>query len=118
MLDTFFYAFNAIAPMLFLMLLGYYLRYTHFFDLSLLKRMSTFTFRFGISAMMFRNVYTLSDLSEIRVDMMCFILICCVAITAVGWAEAMLFTQQRSRSGRGGGRQHRRQHAGPDHHLF
>ena len=46
MLDTFFYAFNAIAPMLFLMLLGYYLRYTHFFDLSLLKRMSTFTFRF------------------------------------------------------------------------
>ena len=93
MLDTFFYAFNAIAPMLFLMLLGYYLRYTHFFDLSLLKRMSTFTFRFGISAMMFRNVYTLSDLSEIRVDMMCFILICCVAITAVGWAEAMLFTQ-------------------------
>ena len=51
MLDTFFYAFNAIAPMLFLMLLGYYLRYTHFFDLSLLKRMSTFTFRFGISAM-------------------------------------------------------------------
>ena len=99
MLDTFFYAFNAIAPMLFLMLLGYYLRYTHFFDLSLLKRMSTFTFRFGISAMMFRNVYTLSDLSEIRVDMMCFILICCVAITAVGWAEAMLFTQQRSRRG-------------------
>ena len=81
------------------MLLGYYLRYTHFFDLSLLKRMSTFTFRFGISAMMFRNVYTLSDLSEIRVDMMCFILICCVAITAVGWAEAMLFTQQRSRRG-------------------
>lgn len=81
MLDTFFYAFNAIAPMLFLMLLGYYLRYTHFFDLSLLKRMSTFTFRFGISAMM------------------CFILICCVAITAVGWAEAMLFTQQRSRRG-------------------
>lgn len=99
MLDTFFYAFNAIAPMLFLMLLGYYLRYTHFFDLSLLKRMSTFTFRFGISAMMFGNVYTLSDLSEIRVDMMCFILICCVAITAVGWAEAMLFTQQRSRRG-------------------
>ena len=41
---------------------GYYLRYTHFFDLSLLKRMSTFTFQFGISAMMFRNVYTLSDL--------------------------------------------------------
>ena len=49
--------------------------------------------------MMFRNVYTLSDLSEIRVDMMCFILICCVAITAVGWAEAMLFTRQRSRRG-------------------
>ena len=56
MFDTFLYAFNAVTPMLLLMLLGWGLKAAHFFDDNLLKRMNSFTFRFGISAMMFRNI--------------------------------------------------------------
>lgn len=99
MLDTFLFAFNAIAPMLLLMLLGFYLSHIRFFNGEILKRMNTFTFRFGISAMMFRNVYSLSSLAEIHMNLACFILFCCVVLTAMGFAEAMLFTKQRNRRG-------------------
>ena len=37
MLDTFFFAFNAVTPMLLLMLLGCWLKAKHFFDDALLK---------------------------------------------------------------------------------
>lgn len=38
MLDTFFFAFNAVTPMLLLMLLGCWLKAKHFFDDALLKK--------------------------------------------------------------------------------
>ena len=99
MLETFMFSFNAIAPMLLLMLLGYYLSHTHFFDMPLLKRMTTFTFRFGISAMMFRNVYTLSSLRDIHLNVMWFVLVSCLVLTGMGWLESRLFTDQRNRRG-------------------
>lgn len=99
MLDTFLFAFNAVAPMLLLMLLGFYLSHIRFFNSEMLKRMNTFTFRFGISAMMFRNVYSLSSLAEIHMNLAFFILFCCVVLTAIGFAEAQLFTRQRNRRG-------------------
>lgn len=99
MLDTFLFAFNAVAPLLLLMLLGFYLNHIHFFSPEMLKKMNTFTFRFGISAMMFRNVYALSGLSDIHMNLAAFILFCCVALTGVGVAEALVFTRQRNRRG-------------------
>ena len=55
MSDTFWFAFNAVMPMVLLMLLGWWLKRKGIFDENLLKRMNGFTFRFGLSAMMFRN---------------------------------------------------------------
>ena len=59
MWDTFLFAFNAVTPMLLLMLLGAWLKHRRFFDDATLKKMNAFTFRFGILAMMFRNIYSL-----------------------------------------------------------
>ena len=39
MFDTFLYAFNAVTPMLLLMLLGWGLKAAHFFDDELLRKM-------------------------------------------------------------------------------
>ena len=84
MFDTFLYAFNAVTPMLLLMLLGWGLKAAHFFDDELLRKMNTFTFRFGISAMMFRNVYTLSSLRDIHLNVMAFVLVSCLVLTGMG----------------------------------
>lgn len=99
MFDTFLYAFNAVTPMLLLMLLGWGLKAAHFFDDELLRKMNTFTFRFGISAMMFRNVYTLSSLRDIHLNVMVFVLVSCLVLTGMGWVESRLFTDRRNRRG-------------------
>ena len=99
MFDTFLYAFNAVTPMLLLMLLGWGLKAAHFFDDNLLKRMNSFTFRFGISAMMFRNIYSLSSLREIHLDSIWFVLATCLVLTGLGWVEAHIFTDRRERRG-------------------
>ena len=99
MFDTFLYAFNAVTPMLLLMLLGWGMKAAKFFDDNLLKRMNSFTFRFGISAMMFRNIYSLSSLREIHLDSIWFVLATCLVLTGLGWVEAHIFTDRRERRG-------------------
>ena len=95
MFDTFLYAFNPVTPMLLLMLLGWGMKAAKFFDDNLLERMNSFTFRFGISAMMFRNIYSLSSLREIHLDSIWFVLATCLVLTGLGWVEAHIFTDRR-----------------------
>ena len=99
MFDSFLFAFNAVVPMLLLMLLGCWLKKTKFFEDALLKRMNTFSFRFGMSALMFRNIYTLSSIREIHLNVMGFVLASLVVLTGIGWVEAHLFTNRRNRRG-------------------
>lgn len=99
MLDTFFFAFNAVTPMLLLMLLGCWLKAKHFFDDALLKKMNSFTFRFCISAMMFRNIYSLSSLEDIHLNIMGYVIVSSLALTGMGWVESRLFTARRERRG-------------------
>ena len=99
MLDTFFFAFNAVTPMLLLMLLGCWLIAKHFFDDALLKKMNSFTFRFCISAMMFRNIYSLSSLEDIHLNIMGYVIVSSLVLTGMGWVESRLFTARRERRG-------------------
>lgn len=99
MLEAFLYAFNAIVPMLLLMLLGFWLRSSGFFDGNTLKTINAFAFRFGISAMMFNSIYSLPSLKEIRLTLLVYVLISCVVLTALGWVSAQIFTNQRNRRG-------------------
>ena len=99
MFDTFMYAFNAVTPMLLLMLLGWWMKAIHFFDDALLAKMNSFTFRFGISCMMFRNTYNLSSLRDIHLDSIWLVLVSCLILTGMGWVEAHIFTDQRNRRG-------------------
>ena len=72
---------------MFLMLLGYVLGRRGFFSAETVRQMNRFTFRFCVSAMMFRGIYTLSSLSDIGLDTMCFVLVSVIVLTAMGWAE-------------------------------
>ncbi len=99
MLDTFSFAAQAIVPMLLLMLLGFYLARIGLFDSLLLKKMNSFTFRFGISAMMFRSIYTLPSLRSIQLPVLVFVVASSMILTAIGWIEAQVLTSHRDRRG-------------------
>ena len=99
LLESFLFAFNAVVPMLLLMLLGAWLKETGFFEDAVIKKMNTFAFRYGISFMMFQNIYTLTSIREIRLNVLGFVMVSLVALTAIGWVEGHLFTNQRNRRG-------------------
>ena len=99
MLDTFSFAAQAVVPMLLLMLLGYYLAGIGIFDASVLKKMNAFTFRFGISAMMFRSIYSLPSLRSIQPSVLVFVVASSMVLTAAGWVQAQVCTTRRDRRG-------------------
>lgn len=99
MLDTFSFAAQAIVPMLLLMLLGFYMSKTGLFDSQLLKKMNTFAFRFGISATMFRSIYSLPSLQSIQLPVLVFVVASAMVLTAVGWVQAQFLTTHRDRRG-------------------
>lgn len=99
MLNAFTFAFNAIAPMLLLMALGYWLKSVGYLDAKVLKVMNKVTFYFFMSPMAFCNVYGLTGLKEIPVNLMIIVLISLVVITLVGIFVANISTDDPKRKG-------------------
>lgn len=99
MLESFSFAFNAVVPILALMVLGYYLKRAGLFNEDTLKRMNTFVFRFGLSSLMFCNIYSLKNLSDIPLALMLFTLASIILLTLLYAGVAMAVTKHRDRQG-------------------
>lgn len=99
MAETFQFAFNAICPMVLLMLLGYFSRRMVFFDENALKKLNGFVFQFGIPALMFCNVYSLDRLSDISIPLMVFALVSLVGLTGIGVIFAHLTSARQGEKG-------------------
>lgn len=94
MVDTFLFGFNIVAPMVLLMLLGYYARVKDIFDVRLLTKLNKFAFNFCIPALMFNNVYTLKGIADIPVRLMLFLLISLMLLTILGIVIAKGVTKE------------------------
>ncbi|MBQ7859815.1 MAG: AEC family transporter [Faecalibacterium sp.] len=99
MLSSIYFAFNAVTPIILLMVLGYMLRQRGFFDRSFLKQANKFAFRFGIGCMMFCNVYQLNGIQEMPWKLVLFSVGALLLFTFVGWLLAHFFTTDRRRKG-------------------
>lgn len=99
MADTFSFAFQAISPMVLLMLVGWWGRRAGFFDGHILAKLNSFIFRTGIPALMFCNVYKLDKLSDISVPMMIFALVSLAGLTLAGMGMAHIFAGSSRQKG-------------------
>ncbi len=99
MLDVFMFGFNAIAPMILLMFLGFELHRQGLFDYTTLKKMNSFAFKYCIPALMFTNVYTLKSLEDIPIRLMFFTIGSLFIITLVGFIFAQLTTKKYNQRG-------------------
>ena len=88
MIETFFYAFHAIAPIVVLLLLGYYIGQKNCFDRHTLKQLSTFSFRFTMCALMFRNVYELPSIHSLEPNVTILVITSLIFITLAGFILA------------------------------
>ena len=72
-LEWFIFAFNAIAPIIGLIGLGYILRQKNFFSASFPKEANKFAFHYCIGTMQFLNIYNLDSIHDIPVTITIFL---------------------------------------------
>ena len=93
------YSFNAIAPILLLILVGYYCRRSGLLSLCAIKEINRFDFRFGLSCLMFVNIYEIGEFRDIPLDILAFTLGMLVLFTVIGFLIAGRITKQDNRKG-------------------
>lgn len=63
-MDTLFFAFNAILPIILLIFLGYFLKRRAFLDEEWFKKANKFTFKLALPMLLFINVYNIESFSS------------------------------------------------------
>ena len=93
------YSFNAIAPIIILILIGCLVRRLGILDDAALKKINKFNFRFPFCALMFTNMYAM-DLSEgIPWKLGLILLAVLLVLTVLGWIVSGRLTEKRDRRG-------------------
>ena len=99
MLSNFAFAFNAVVPILTLTVLGYTIKRSGLFTDEILKPLNTFVFRYGLSVLMFCNVYSLDSIDDIPLDLMAYTLVSISLITLLYIPLSAYLTDRRNRRG-------------------
>ncbi len=82
--STFVFAFNAIMPIVLLVLLGYVLKKIKFIDQSFVNILNKFVFRIGLPILLFYNVYSINSLNDIDWAVVLFAVVAILAVFTVG----------------------------------
>lgn len=99
MFSIFAYAFHAVAPILLLVLIGYYLRVKQVFPPKFFKDVNRFAFHYCFPALMFVNLYSMDSIHEIDVRFMAYLMFSLVVITAIGIILTNIITNVPNRKG-------------------
>ena len=92
-------AFNAIAPIVFLMALGYLLRQKGFFDPSFLSLGNKLVFRLLLPALLFANVYDIAGFSSIPWDIVVYAVAIGIGLCILGIGIGLIATPIPERRG-------------------
>ncbi len=84
MKDIFMFSFNAVMPILTLILVGCFLRYVRFADDAFFKKANSMVFKVFLPVLLFKNVYSINELSDIKwkVLIYCVAVVCIIALFA------------------------------------
>lgn len=99
MFSIFYYAFNAIAPIILLPGIGYYCRQKGILDAASLRKMNRFNFKFCFFAMMFHNIYTAESVGSFSPMLVTVVMGAMALITVIGWLVARWATKDPAARG-------------------
>ena len=97
MLDILLFTVNSILPIILLIVLGYLLKLRGFFTPEFLKRGNKLVFYVCLPALLFKNVFDINSLSEIRLDVLAYCLILIAIMLAIGAAMTLLIPDARQK---------------------
>lgn len=92
-------AFNAIAPMILLIGLGYVLKQVGFFDKSFLSTGNKLVFKVCLPAMLFVNVYDVENLQQMNWPVVLYCIMMTLILFLLGFVVAIAVTKVPSRRG-------------------
>ena len=99
MISIFSYAFNAIAPILLLALLGYILKSRGIFSEEFFRKMNSFVFHYSFPFLMFENLYSVESIRKLDVHLAVFLVGSIAVLTIIAFFIANAVTEQKKRKG-------------------
>ena len=93
------YSFNAVMPIILLILLGVFARRKGFLEPPMLRKVNTFNFRFNFFAMMFMNLYEVESIRQMPVRMGVFMIASHCLLVLLGIILSGFLTGERFRRG-------------------
>lgn len=97
MKDIFMFSFNAVMPILVLALVGCFLRYVHFADDAFFKKANSMVFKVFLPVLLFRNVYSIKSLSDIKWNVLiyCVVIVCIIGLFAYLTSDLIASTRNQ-----------------------
>lgn len=99
MKDIFMFSFNAVMPILLMMMLGYFLKAVHFADEAFFKKANTLVFKVFLPVLLFVNVYDIESLSAVNWSAVVYTLIIVLVLCSLGLVLTKLLFKTRSKIG-------------------
>ncbi len=97
--EIFMFSFNAVMPILLLVLLGYFLRVIHFADDAFFKKANTMVFKLFLPVLLFVNIYEIDSLKSLNLEAVLYCVAAILLIFLCGYLVAHLVTKKRSHLG-------------------
>ena len=92
-------AVNAVAPIILLIALGYFLRQIKFLTDEFIKIGNKLVFNICIPVMLFVNVYDVESITDIRWDVVLYCLVIVTLLFGLGWLQGKVLTNDPRRRG-------------------
>lgn len=95
--DVLLFTFNSIMPLIILILLGYFLKRKGFFTDAFLKIGNKTVFYVLLPILLFKNIADIDDLSEIRFDVVGYVLAVVLLLFLIGWIIQLFIKEPREK---------------------
>ncbi len=99
MFDVFVFSFNAVAPILLLVLLGLILKKSHFADEDFFKKANSLVFKVFLPIMLFCNVYEIESLGSVNWRAAVYSVFAVLFFCALGFLCCRLFVKKQEQKG-------------------
>jgi predicted permease len=99
MLEVFSFSFNAVAPILLLVVAGYIIKLSGLFDDSFFKKCNTLVFRVFLPILLFKNVYDIKSIGDINFSALLYCVVAILILCLIGNLSAKIFADHRQQKG-------------------
>ena len=97
--ETFMYAFEAVAPVVLIIFLGFFFKKIGMFSDEFISKGYSFSFRIALPCMLFCNVYSIKSIGDIDWRTVIYALIMTVVLFLIASATVLLFVGDKRRRG-------------------